>query len=67
MSADKPLLDIRELSVTYTSSNPAVTAVSDLSLQIRKEKARYYRRIRLWKIHPGSVHHEAAERCADRR
>ena len=36
MSAKKPLLEIRKLSVTYTSSNPPVTAVSDLSLQIRK-------------------------------
>lgn len=36
MSADKPLLDIRNLSVTYTSTDPPVTAASDISLQINK-------------------------------
>lgn len=36
MSAEKPLLHIRNLSVTYMAANPPVTAVSDISLQVKQ-------------------------------
>lgn len=36
MSAEKPLLDIRNLSVTYMAADPPVTAVSDISLQVKQ-------------------------------
>jgi hypothetical protein len=36
MSAEKPLLHIRNLSVTYMAANPPVTAVSDISLQVHR-------------------------------
>ncbi|CEO89632.1 hypothetical protein SSCH_540010 [Syntrophaceticus schinkii] len=61
MSAEKPLLHIRNLSVTYMAANPPVTAVSDISLQVKQgEEFGDNRGIGVWKIYSGFIHYEAA-------